>query len=137
MDIFSRKVVGWSMAKNVNKELVLNAMTQAINRENPKKGLIVHTDRGSQFTSELFVRYLSKKEFIQSFSRKGNPYDNAVMESFYRTLKRELIRGAHYENHEQAKLEIFKYIETYYNTKRMHSALNYLTPMEFGQKYQN
>lgn len=98
---------------------------------------MIHTDRGAQFTSKAFMNLLKRKEFIQSFSRKGNPYDNAIMESFYRTLKRKLVRDSHSENPEQAKLDIFKYIELYYNTKRMHSALNYMSPFEFQNSYQN
>jgi putative transposase len=88
-----------------------------IGREHPEKGLIVHTDRGSQYTSQRFQALLSRYGFVQSMSRKGNPYDNAIMESFYRTLKRELVQDAHYENPEQARQDIFRYIELYYNTE--------------------
>lgn len=136
IDIFSRKVVGWSMDTRIKESLVVNALGQAIDRERPKKGLMIHTDRGAQFTSKSFIDLLKRKEFVQSYSRKGNPYDNAVMESFYRTLKRELVRDARYEHPEQAKKEIFKYIELYYNTKRMHSTLNYMSPIEFENSYQ-
>lgn len=131
LDIFSRKVVGWSMGTRIKQELVLSALSQAIGKENPDKGLMVHTDRGSQYTSDSFQSALLACGFIHSMSRKGNPYDNAVMESFYRTLKRELVKDANYDNPEQARLDIFKYIECYYNTKRMHSALNFMSPAEF------
>ena len=131
LDIYSRKVVGWSMARKMKDTLVIDAFNQAYGKERPKKGLIVHTNQGSQFTSSRFRAVLSKNNAVHSNSRKGNPYDNAVMESFYRTIKRELIQGAKYESPEQAQQEIFKYIELYYNTKRMHSALGYISPAQF------
>lgn len=104
---------------------------QAYGKEHPNGGLIVHTDQGSQFTSRNFRALLSKYHVVQSNSRKGNPYDNAVMESFYRTIKRELIQDAKYENPEQSQKDIFKYIEMYYNTKRIYSALGYISPAQF------
>ena len=134
IDIFSRKVVGWAMDTRIKDTLVMSALNQAIGREHPEKGLIVHTDRGAQYTSQRFGAMLNRHGYIQSMSRKGNPYDNAIMESFYRTLKRELVQGAGYDNPEQAQLDIFKYIETYYNTKRIHSALGYLSPSEYESK---
>ena len=134
IDIFSRKVVGWAMDTRIKDTLAMSALNQAIGREHPKKGLIVHTDRGAQYTSQRFCSLLQRCGCVQSMSRKGNPYDNAVMESFYRTLKRELVQGSGYDSPEQAQLDIFKYIETYYNTKRIHSALGYLSPSEFETK---
>ena len=134
LDIFSRKVVGWAMDTRIKDTLAMSALNQAVGREHPSKGLIVHTDQGAQYTSKRFCALLHCYGFCQSMSRKGNPYDNAVMESFYRTLKRELVQGAKYDNPEQARLDIFKYIETYYNSKRIHSALGYLSPAEFESK---
>lgn len=131
IDVFSRKVTGWSMKRQMKETLVMEAFLQAIGRERPDPGLIVHTDQGSQYTSSNFRSLLKQHGATQSNSRKGNPYDNAMMESFYRTLKRELIQGAKFETPEQAQMEIFKYIELYYNTKRMHSALGYLSPIQF------
>lgn len=131
IDLFSRKIVGWSMNKTMKEEIVIDAFLQAWGKENPSSGLIVHTDQGSQYTGKAFRNIVESYGGILSNSRKGNPYDNAIMESFYRTLKRELINDAHYENREQAQQDIFKYIEIYYNTQRIHSALNYLTPVEF------
>lgn len=131
LDIYSRKVVGWSMEKKMKDSLVVDAFIQAYGKEQPSAGLIVHTDQGSQFTGCNFRSILDKFGAIHSNSRKGNPYDNAVMESFYRTIKRELILDAKYETPEQAQKEIFKYIELYYNTKRIHSSLGYLSPAEF------
>lgn len=134
IDIFSRKVTGWSMDTRVRDNLVMSALNQAIGREHPETGLIVHADRGSQYTSKRFQALLLRYGFRQSMSRKGNPYDNAIIESFYRTLKRELIQDAHYDNPEQARMDIFKYIELYYNTKRIHSALGWLSPVQFEAK---
>lgn len=131
IDIYSRKVTGWAMDKKLRDTLVLSALNQAIGREHQEKGLLVHTDRGSQYTSQRFQALLMRYGFRQSMSRKGNPYDNAIMESFYRTLKRELVQDAHYDNPEQARQDIFKYIELYYNTKRIHSAIGWLSPIQF------
>jgi len=131
VDLYSRRVVGWSMERRMKESLVIQAFLQAYGREQPKEGLIVHTDQGSQYTGGNFQSVLKAYGVTHSNSRKGNPYDNAMMESFYRTLKRELVQGANFETPEQAKKEIFQYIELYYNTKRMHSALGYLSPVEF------
>ena len=131
IDIFSRKVIGWSMDTRIKDSLVMSAFYQAVGREHPDEGLVVHTDRGSQYTSQRFQSLLLRYGCRQSMSRKGNPYDNAVMESFYRTLKRELVQDADYDDPEQARMDIFKYIETYYNTKRIHSALGWLSPVQF------
>ena len=131
IDIFSRKVTGWAMDTRIRETLVLSALNQAIGREHPPEGLIIHTDRGCQYTAQRFQAMCIRYGFRLSMSRKGNPYDNAIMESFYRTLKRELVQDAHYDNPEQARMDIFKYIELYYNTKRIHSALGWLSPTQF------
>ena len=131
IDIYSRKVTGWAMDTRIRDTLVLTALNQAIGREHPETGLLIHTDRGAQYTSHRFQALLMRYGFRQSMSRKGNPYDNAIMESFYRTLKRELVQDAGYDNPEQARQEIFQYIELYYNTKRIHSALGWLSPTHF------
>lgn len=131
LDLYSRKVSGWSMGRKMKDTLVMDAFMQAFGREHPEEGLVVHTDQGSQFTSSNFQALLRSHGAVSSVSRKGNPYDNALMESFYRTIKRELIHDAHFETPEQAQQEIFKYIELYYNTKRMHSSLGYLSPVQF------
>ena len=119
----------------MRETLVIDAFLQAFGREKPVEGLIIHTDQGSQFTGQKFQAVLQQHGAISSVSRKGNPYDNAVMESFYRTLKRELVQDSHYENPEQARMDIFKYIELYYNTKRMHSTLNYMSPVQFENQF--
>lgn len=133
LDIYSRKVSGWSMGRKMKETLVIDAFMQAYGKERPKTGLIVHTDQGSQFTGSNFQALLRTHGAVSSVSRKGNPYDNALMESFYRTIKRELIQDAQFESPEQAQQEIFKYIELYYNTKRMHSSLGYLSPTQFEE----
>jgi len=134
LDMFTRKVTGWAMDTRMKEALVTEAFLQACGKEHPSKGLVVHTDQGTQYTSSKFQATLRKHGTIHSVSRKGNPYDNALMESFYKTIKRELIHGANFETPEQAQIEIFKYIETYYNTKRMHSSLEFRSPVEFEQE---
>ncbi|PNM84345.1 IS3 family transposase [Streptococcus sp. FDAARGOS_146] len=128
IDIYSRKIVGWAMGNRMQDQLVTDAFNQAYHRERPKEGLIVHTDQGSQYTGARFQDLLRKKKCKSNMSRKENPY---LMESFYKTLKRELVNDAHFASIEQAQLEIFKYIETYYNPKHLHSALGYRSPIEF------
>ncbi len=134
--IFSpAKLSDGSMDTRIRDSLVLSAFYQAVGREHLPKGLIVHTDRGCQYTSSRFQTLLLRYNCRQSMSRKGNPYDNAVMESFYQTLKRELVQGADYDDPEQARLDIFKYIETYYKTKRIHCSLGWLSPYAFEAQY--
>ena len=118
----------------VTQDLVIQAFLQANGREKPMAEFIVHTDQGSQYTGANFRATINSHGATHSNSRKGNPYDNAMMESFYRTLKREPVQGANFEAPEQAQSEIFQYIKTYYNTKRMHSALGYISPSQFENK---
>jgi len=131
IDLYSRKVVGWSMADNMKASLVNDALNMAITRRKPAKGLIWHTDRGSQYASISHRKLIHENGIIQSMSRKGNCWDNAVAESFFHTLKTELIYDEIYETKAQANQSIFEYIEVYYNKQRMHSANNYLSPVEF------
>ena len=134
IDVFSRKIVGWSMFSRMKDKLVIDCFLQAYGKEHPQPDLIVHTDQGSEYTSSLDQSTLRQVGAKSSMSRKGNPYDNAMMESFYKTLKRELISDAYFETRAEATQEIFRYIDTYYNTKRMHSALDYKSPKDF-EKY--
>lgn len=134
LDLFSRKIVGWQAPFRINENLEIDALDNAVNRENPKKGLMVHTDRGSQYTSSRFCRELEDRGFVQSFSRKGCPYDNAVMESFFKTLKRELPLDRKYDTRIEARQEIFKFIELYCNTRRPHSSLGNLSPVEYERQ---
>jgi len=131
MDIYSRKIVGWSMDNCLSKELAIRALIMAIINRNPDKGVVFHSDRGSQYTSKSFRELLNLFEMEQSMSSTGNCYDNAITESFFHTLKTELIYWEKYRTREQAKTSIFEYIEIYYNRKRSHSSLGYLSPVEF------
>lgn len=129
MDLFSRKIVGWASGPRMTEDLVIRSLDQAVSRESPDSGLVVHSDRGSQYTSARFSLALRDKGFFQSFSHKGTPYDNAPMESFFKTLKRELPLTGPFPTRLEARQEIFKYIELYYNTKRAHSKLGGLSPI--------
>jgi transposase InsO family protein len=131
MDLCSRKIIGWSMGERITKELTMNALRQAMSRRGITEGVLLHSDRGSQYASYDYTDLLKKNDFIQSMSGKGNCYDNAVMESFFKTLKMELVYWEQYATRDAARKSIFEYIETYYNTKRMHSSLNYMSPQEF------
>ena len=131
IDLYSRKVVGWSMDDNMETNLVVKALEMAcVNRE-PSPGLIFHSDRGSQYASEQFRKILKNKKIIQSMSRKGNCWDNSVAESFFHSLKTEELYFNKFYNKNQAKSCIFEYIELNYNRKRSHSYLGYLSPHQF------
>jgi len=134
LDLFSRMIVGLAMDKTIADTLVLQAMRQAILRRNPKKGLIFHSDRGSQYAGNDFKAVLSQNEFIGSMSRKGNCWDNAVAESFFNTLKVELIYRNMFKTRDEAKRKIFEYVEMYYNRRRAHSTLGYLSPFEYERQ---
>ncbi|AIL13666.1 hypothetical protein IM40_09520 (plasmid) [Candidatus Paracaedimonas acanthamoebae] len=134
LDLFSRKVIGMVMADRMTQQLVINAFNQTAGKRDIKGGLVHHSDQGSQHTSLAFQQCLSRYGVLCSMSRKGNCYDNAVVESFFHTLKTELIYNNHYETRQQAKEEIFEYIEIFYNNKRMHSYLGYMAPNEFEKK---
>ena len=130
MDLFARTIVGWSMDSTMTAELPLGALHMAVSRRNPPAGLIHHSDRGSQYASQMFQTALRENNMLCSMSRKGDCWDNAVVESFFETIKRELVDGCVYRSHEEAGKAIFEYMEVYYNRKRRHSSLGYLTPME-------
>lgn len=134
IDLYSRKVVGWSMDDTMKVSLVNNALNMALRHRTPKKGLIWHTDRGSQYASYSHKDLLEKYNITQSMSRKGNCWDNAVAESFFKSLKNELVYQTVFYTKKQAKLEIFQYIELFYNRVRSHSYLNGLSPVEFEEK---
>ncbi len=134
IDLFSRKVVGWSMDDHMKVSLVNDALDMAIKRRKPKNGLIWHTDRGSQYASLAHKELLQKNGIVQSMSRKGNCWDNAVAESFFHSLKTELTNHEEFETKAQANEKIFEYIEVFYNRQRMHSSNNYLSPVEYEEK---
>ena len=134
LDLYSRAVVGWSMAERITKDLVMAALTMALFRRRPPPGLILHSDRGSQYAALDYQSLLKQHGLLCSMSRKGDCYDNAAMESFFHTLKVEQIQGARYPTREAAKADVFEYIETYYNPKRRHSTLNYQSPWDFEDR---
>ena len=131
IDLCSRKIVGWSMADHIQTELVSDALKMAIARRNPSSGLLHHSDRGVQYASEDYQHLLSSCGMRASMSGKGDCWDNAAMESFWGTLKTELVHHEHYATRAEARQSIFEYIEVFYNRKRLHSALGYQSPEAF------
>ncbi len=134
MDIYSRKIVGWSTDRSLSTGLVVRALMMALVHRNPERGIIFHSDRGSQYTSISFRELLKSYGIVQSNSSTGNCYDNAVTESFFHTLKTELTYWEKYQTREEAKRSIFEYIEINYSRRRLHSFLGYLSPVEFEEK---
>lgn len=131
LDLYSRKVVGWSMSQRMTARLVCDALKMASFRRHRPTGVIVHSDRGSQYCSHEYQQLLSEQGLICSMSKKGDCYDNAAMESWNHSLKVEAIHGERFVTREQAKAQVFDYIEVYYNRQRLHSTLGYLSPVEF------
>jgi transposase InsO family protein len=131
IDLFSRKVIGWSMSAHLDGELALAALKMALRTRRPGSALIVHSDRGVQYAAKDFRRLLRDWFSIPSMSAKGNCYDNAVSESFFATLKKELVHRVRYRTRDAARAAIFEYIESYYNRRRLHSSLAYLSPCDF------
>jgi len=138
IDLFNRKVVGWSMSKRMTAELTtIAALKQYVRHYSPTEGVIFHSDRGVQYASDDRRKLLKKYNIVQSMSGKGNCYDNAVAESFFKTLKTELIYHFRYLTRAQARASIFEYIEVFYNRVRKHSYLGYLSPVQFEQLTNN
>jgi len=133
VDLHSRKIIGWRVSQTIDSELVIEALDQAVTLRDPPPGLIVHSDRGSQYASAAFRMRLSKHELVQSMSRRGNCYDNAPMESFFKSYKTEEVQDEVYDTHEQAARGVSQYIERFYNPIRLHSSLDYRSPIEFEQ----
>lgn len=136
LDLGSRRVVGWSMANHMRTELVEDALRMALGNRRPKRGLLHHSDRGSQYTSESYRELLKKSGLKCSMSRRGECYDNAVVESFFGTLKKELLYRRSWPSRRKARSAIHEYIEVFYNRRRRHSSLGYLSPAEFEQQTQ-
>lgn len=130
-DLCSRRIVGWATSKHIDSQLALDALDQAIALRDPPQGLIVHSDRGSQFASLAYQNRLTAGNFLQSMSRKGNCYDNAPMESFFRSFKVEEVYWNEYQTHEQATRAVIDYIDRFYNPVRLHSSLKYQSPIQF------
>jgi transposase InsO family protein len=135
LDLFTRKVVGWAMRDHMRAELTIAALTMAIQRQRPGAGLVHHSDRGSQYAAGDYRDILQAAAIIQSMSRKGNCWDNAPMESFFGTLKTELVHHREYPDRDTARRDLFAYIEGYYNRRRIHSAIGYITPQQAEAKY--
>lgn len=135
-DIFTKEIVGWATGNNMKTELCIKALNNAIWRHRPPKGLIHHSDRGIQYCSNSYQRLLRKNKIICSMSRKGNCYDNACAETFFSTIKCELLYQKEYKTRKEACQDIFWYIEIFYNRKRRHAALNYNIPAEFRHEYE-
>ena len=131
IDIYSRKVIGWQLEKRMSSELVEKALQNALMDRRVEKGIIFHSDQGIQYASESFRKILKANGIIQSMSRKGNCYDNAITETFFHTLKTELTSRTKYRTREEARRSIFEYIEIFYNRIRLHSAIGYRPPVEF------
>ena len=135
LDLFSRKVIGWAMDAVMTTQLVERALRAALKTRRPTVGLLHHSDRGSQYASHAYQALLQAWHVLPSMSRTGVCYDNAVMESFFATLKAERIHDQHYRSRTEARQDIFHYIETFYNRRRRHSALAYLAPDEFERRH--
>lgn len=136
LDLFSRRVVGWSMNERMKASLVNDALTAALWKRKPNKGLVWHTDRGSQYASDSHRELIASHEIIQSMSRKGNCWDNSVAESFFKTLKIELVYHCEFKTRAEARQMIFEYIEVFYNRERLHSANGYMSPVEYENNFE-
>ena len=130
LDLHTKKIVGYSFSKSMTVDLVLDALSNAITIQQPDEGLIFHTDLGSQYTSDAFETAMKEANMRHSFSRKGCPYDNAGIESFHATLKKEEVYRTTYTDYESANLALFHYIESWYNRKRIHGSIQYMTPQQ-------
>ncbi len=131
MDVFSRRVVGWSMDSRIDQTLALDALGMALRTRQPKPGLLHHSDRGVQYAAAAYQEQLRQAGIACSMSRKGDCWDNAVVESFFSTLKAELVHRMDYASRDQARASVFEYVEAFYNPRRRHSALGYASPIEF------
>ena len=135
LDLASRRVVGWAMRHTLEQQLALDALTMALRQRRPAPGLVHHTDRGVQYAARAYRGLLAAHELTPSMSRRGNCWDNAVAESFFATLKRELVDRTTWPTREAARSAIFRYLEGWYNLRRRHSALGYVSPHEFEQRH--
>lgn len=137
LDIFTRQIVGWKVGRTLSKELVVEAISKAIKAKRPLGSLIFHSDQGVQYASLKVRQLLKQNNFTQSMSNRGNCYDNAITETFFRSLKTEFVFHYNFKTRIEAELVLFKYIELFYNRERIHSSLNYLTPMQYETMYYN
>lgn len=137
IDLFNREIVGYSISKKANTELVTRAMAKALINRRPSQRLLFHSDRGVQYSSKTYLEYLNNHKITSSMSRKGNPYDNACTESFFATLKKEWIYVRKYEGESDLGNSLFEYIELFYNRKRLHTKLGNISPYEYYKNYKN
>lgn len=135
LDLYTRRIVGWKLARHMKTDFVLAALDQAYANQKPAEGLIHHSDRGTQYASEVYRARLEHYQMTASMSRKGNCYDNACIESFHSVLKKELIYCTRFRTVEQAEQEIFEYIEMFYNRKRIHGSIGHVSPIQFEMQY--
>ena len=131
LDLYSRRVIGWAMSPRPDQYVALTALQMAITHRRPRPGLTHHTDQGATYTSVAYQRRLAQTGLVASMSRKGNCYDNAVVESFFSTLKNELVHEREYHTREEAQVEVFEFIEVFYNRQRLHQTLGYVSPVQF------
>jgi len=132
-DLYSRQVVGWSLAERLTSRLAVDALEMAVQRRLPGTGLVAHSDRGSQYASDHYQQRLAQHDLTCSMSRRGNCWDNAPMESFFASLKKELVHREDYQTRAEARRSVFEYIEVFYNRVRRHSALGYVSPVAYEQ----
>lgn len=136
MDLFSRKIIGWNIGTKLTKELAVVALKRALTFRTPSKGMIHHSDRGSQYASSEYIDLLQQNNIEISMSRKGDCYDNACIESFHSSLKKELVYRVKFKKREEAKSAVWNYISGFYNAQRSHSTLNYVSPSQFEKQYE-
>jgi putative transposase len=135
LDLFSRRIVGWAMSERMTRQLALDALTMALTHRQPPPGLICHSDRGSQYASHEFRALLTAHGIVASMSRRADCWDNAVAESFFSTLKLELVYESAWQRRTEARAAVFEYLEVFYNGQRCHSSLGYLSPVAFERQY--
>lgn len=131
LDLYSRRVVGWSMQQTMTAQLVMDALLMAVSRRGRPQAVLHHSDQGSQYTSEDFQRLLESHGIVCSMSRRGNCWDNAAMESFFSTMKTERLSKKHYRTRDELRADVFDYIERFYNSRRRHSTIGYISPVQF------
>ncbi len=135
LDLYSRRVIGWAMSRKPDQHVALTALQMALTHRRPRPGLIHHTDQGATYTSLAYQRQLTQTGLVASMSRKGNCYDNAVVESFFSTLKNELVHDQDFWTREAAQAAVFEFIEVFYNRQRLHQTLGYVSPVQFEAAY--
>ncbi len=135
LDLYARRVVGWSMGARMDAKLAIDALKLALGRRKPEGELLYHSDQGCQYASRAYQQVLTDHRIQPSMSRKGNCYDNACVESFFSSLKNELVHERRYLTRDEARRDVFEYIETFYNPRRLHQSLGYLSPVDFEKRY--